>query len=412
MQGNRNPSIDIFRGLTMMGMTIVNNPGSWSHIYTPLEHAEWHGCTPTDLVFPFFAFIMCVSIPFSGEAGLSFIKILTRTLRIFCLGLFLNFFSKISFGDISGLLLILLRLAISLGVAYALLGNFTEKIKLYLAFALFLSMIGLCYSGIEAFASVRIPGVLQRLAIIYFAVAFLKTRLSYSQILILAGIILLSYWGLMATVEFPGIGIDHFIKGNNLAGYIDNIVLPGHLWASSKTWDPEGILSTLPAIGTGLIGLWIGSKIKLNSSKLNLVLGLGGITMIGIGLLWNTVFPINKALWTSSYVLYVAGWAFLVFLSIRLIFSQLNLGGIQNYLVMWGVNPMLVFFASGIIPRALNMLTWGPDQEDTVDYIYSHAIEPFFVDPKLASLAGALTYICIWSIILLILKRKNLIFKV
>ena len=412
MEGNRNASIDILRGLTMMGMTIVNNPGSWSHIYAPLEHAEWHGCTPTDLVFPFFAFIMCVSIPFSGDAGLTFTKILTRTIRIFCLGLFLSFFSKINLGLEPGPTLMLLRLAISIGVAYALLGNFSEKVKLYLAIALLIIMLGLAYSGLEAFAAVRIPGVLQRLALIYFAVALLKPRLSVNNILYMSGGILMAYWALMVYVPFDGKGLDHFVKGNNLAAFIDNLLLPGHLWATSKTWDPEGILSTLPAIGTGLLGLWAGYKIKQNANNLNLVLGIGGIGLIGIGLAWHTVFPINKALWTSSYVLYSAGWAMVVFTGIRLVFSNLNLSGVQNYLTIWGVNPMLVFFASGIIPRALNMLTWGPEAKGTIDYIYSNAIVPLFANPKMASFAGALVYICIWSVILLLLKRKNLIFKV
>ncbi len=412
MLSNRNPSIDIFRGLTMMLMTIVNNPGSWSHIYPPLEHAEWHGCTPTDLVFPFFALIMCVSIPFSGDTGLSFSKVLTRTLRIFCLGLFLNFFSKISLGDSTGIVLMLFRLAISIAVAYALLGNFSEKVKLYTALAITILLLGLAYSGIEAFASVRIPGVLQRLALIYFAVALLKPRLSYLQILILAAIILLAYWAILALLPVPGLGADVFQKGNNVAAYIDNLLLPGHLWASSKTWDPEGILSTIPAIATGLIGLWMGSKIKQNANSLNMLLGVGGLVLLGLALLWHTVFPINKSLWTSSYVLYTAGWCMLVFLSIRIIFTYVNLTGIQNYLIMWGVNPMLVFFGSGIIPRALNMLKWGPEAQGTTDYMYTNGIVPLFSNPKMASFAGAITYICIWSLILLILKRKNLIFKV
>jgi predicted acyltransferase len=412
LETNRNPTIDIFRGLTMMLMTLVNNPGSWNHIYAPFEHAEWHGCTPTDMVFPFFAIIMCVSIPFSGESSLSFIKIITRTLRIFCLGFFLSFFSKINIGTLEGPALMCLRLAVSFGIAYALLGKFSEKIKLYVVLAVFLSMLLLAYSGIADFAEVRIPGVLQRLALVYFAVASLKSYIKGNQILIFAGLILLVYWGLMALVPVPEIGAGFFEKGKNLAGYVDNLLLPGHLWASAKTWDPEGILSTLPAIGTGLIGLWMGFQIKENAKNLESILSLVGLGFIVIAKIWDIWFPINKALWTSSYVLFTAGWAMLVFAILRIVFSKITLSRVQEFIIMWGVNPMLVFFGSGIIPRALNMLKWGPEQEGTVSYIYKNGIEPLFSEPKMASLAGATTYIIIWSIILLILKKKNLIFKV
>jgi predicted acyltransferase len=412
LETNRNPTIDIFRGLTMMLMTLVNNPGSWDHIYAPFEHAEWHGCTPTDLVFPFFALIMCVSIPFSGDASLGFVKILTRTLRIFCLGFFLSFFSKINFGSLDGLGLMLIRICVSFAVAYGMLGKFFEKTKLYVAIGFLLLMLVLAYSGIADFAEVRIPGVLQRLAIIYFAVAMLKTRFNANQLLGLAAVLLLGYWALMALVPVPEIGAGLYEKGKNLAAYIDNLLLPGHLWASSKTWDPEGILSTIPAIGTGLIGLWMGYQIKQNSKNLENIFSLGGLALIVIAKVWAIWFPLNKALWTSSFVLFTAGWAMLIFVVLRLLFQNTKLKPIQEFAIMWGVNPMLVFFASGIIPRALNMHKWGPEQEGTIAYLYAHGIEPLFSEPKIASLAGAIIYIVIWSIILLILKKKNLIFKV
>jgi predicted acyltransferase len=396
----------------MMLMTLVNNPGSWDHIYAPFEHAEWHGCTPTDLVFPFFAIIMCVSIPFSGDASLSFVKVLTRTLRIFCLGFFLSFFSKINLGSLDGMGLMLVRVSVSLLVAFAMLGNFSEKVKLYIAIGFFTLLLGLAYSGLADFAEVRIPGVLQRLAIIYFVVATLKSRLNLNQILGLGAVLLLGYWALMALVPVPEIGVGLFEKGKNLAAYLDNLLLPGHLWASSKTWDPEGILSTMPAIGTGLIGLWMGIQIKKDAKNLENVFSIGGLALIVIAKVWDIWFPLNKALWTSSFVLFTAGWAMLIFVVLKLVFQNNRLKAVQDFAIMWGVNPMLVFFASGIIPRALNMLKWGPEQEGTIAYIYAHGIEPFFSEPKIASLVGAIIYIVIWSLILLILKKKNLIFKV
>jgi predicted acyltransferase len=306
----------------------------------------------------------------------------------------------------------LIRIFISLLVAYGLLGKFSQKTKFYIALGFFTLLISLAYSGLVGFAEVRIPGVLQRLAIIYFVVALLKTRFNANTLLGLAAVLLLGYWALMALVPVPDIGAGFFEKGKNLAAYIDNLLLPGHLWASAKTWDPEGILSTIPAIGTGLIGLWMGIQIKQNAKNLENLFSVVGLALIVIAKVWAIWFPLNKALWTSSFVLFTAGWAMLIYVVLKLVFQSLKLKSVQDFAIMWGVNPMLVFFGSGIIPRALNMLKWGPEQEGTITFMYTHGIEPLFSEPKIASLVGATTYIIIWSIILLILKKKNLIFKV
>ena len=170
-------SLDVFRGFTIMLMTIVNNPGSWDSIYPPLEHAGWNGCTPTDLVFPFFIFIMGTAIPFAMPSktynGTTFNKILVRSLRIFCLGLFLNYFGTIEFFGLEGILLLIVRLIITFGVAYALLGNFSTKIKTYLAISVLGILLFLAYSGIQSYQNVRIPGVLQRIGIVNFFASLL-----------------------------------------------------------------------------------------------------------------------------------------------------------------------------------------------------------------------------------------------
>lgn len=397
----------------MLLMTVVNNPGDWDNVYAPLLHAEWHGYTPTDMVFPFFVFIMGVAMPFGGESNWSWQKVLSRTLRIFCLGFFLAFFSKIEIGSLEGIPLMVVRLIITIIIAYLLLGNFSTKIKLYTSLGLFISMILLAYSGLDSFNSVRIPGVLQRISLVYFFVVIINHFLSLRAQIILGVALLLGYWAIMALVAIEGYAPGSFAKGNNVAAWLDNLLLPGHLYSATKTWDPEGILSTLPAIVTGLLGLWTGKLLlEKNENNFYILCGLG-LGLLILGKIWGIWFPINKALWTSSYVLFVGGWAILILMFIQLFWSpNVVPKAISSFFNMWGVNPMIVFFMSGIIPRVLGMIKWGPENEGTITYIFKHFISPLTQDPKLASLMGALIYVLIWSVILLIFKKKNLIFKV
>lgn len=416
-------SLDVFRGLTILLMTVVNNPGSWEHIYPPLEHAEWHGCTPTDLVFPFFIFIMGVAIPFAMPSKIfdapTFNKIAIRSLRIFCLGLFLNFFGKIELFGLDGIPLLIGRLAITIAVCYALMGNFSLKIKTYVTLTVFVVLLFLAYSGIEAYQEVRIPGVLQRIGIVYFFVSFLYLKTRQRIQILIAVVLLLLYWAVMALVPVPGIGAANFEKGTNLAAWLDSVLLKGHMWVYSKTWDPEGILSTVPAIVTGISGLLIGKWIKRPLPKLEIVkkMALTGILLVVLGLLWNTVFPINKSLWTSSYVLYTSGIAILCLTLLYYIIDAADYRRGTKLFLIWGVNPMIVFFFSSIIPQSLRMIQFqNPDiateQINLQKYLYSFWISPFFSNPLTASLAGALIYVGIWSFILSLFYKKNLIFKV
>ena len=416
-------SLDVFRGFTILLMTIVNNPGSWASIYPPLEHAEWNGCTPTDLVFPFFIFIMGTAISFAIPDkkfdNVTFNKIAIRSLRIFSLGLFLNFFSKIELFNLEGIPLLLSRIAITFAVSYALLGNFSLRIKTYSTITVFGILLFLAYSGIETFKEVRIPGVLQRIGIVYFFVSILYLKTTQKTQLLTLLSLLLVYWGLMTLVPVPGIGAANLEKGTNLAAWIDNSLLNGHLWSFSKTWDPEGILSTLPAIGTGIIGLLIGQLINRPLSKLEIVkkMFLIGLTLTILGILWNFVFPINKALWTSSYVLYTSGLATLCLSFLYYVIEIANAKKWTNLFLIWGVNPMIVFFFSGIIPRVLRMIEIRnpiivSDPINLQDYFYSFWIVPFFSEPKSASLAFALVYVMLWSIVLWIFYKYKLIFKV
>lgn len=423
-------SLDVLRGITVMMMVLVNNPGSWGNIFAPLEHAEWNGCTPTDLVFPFFIFILGAAIPLAIVTKelnqQTFLKILTRSLRIISLGLFLGFYGKIEIFDLTGYPLLFSKLIITGIVAYALLGNFEQKIKLYLVLALFFIFMFLAFSGIEAYQEVRLPGVLQRIGLVYFfaSLVYLKTNIK-GQILTVA-LLLLGYWAVMSLIPVPGFGPANLDKGTNLAGWIDNLLLENHLWASSKTWDPEGILSTIPAIANGIVGLLVGQLLNSNLAKNDKALKMfgTGLVLVILGLIWNQFFPMNKSLWTSSFVLYTAGFATLF---LAAFYYVIDIKGYKNWttpILFWGVNPMIVFFLSGILPRVLSSIKVAnpsyvmgnlediPEQIGLQAYLNKFCIVPYFDYPKVASLVWALLNITFWSLVLWYFYKKKLFFKV
>jgi predicted acyltransferase len=370
-------SLDVFRGLTVAAMILVNNPGSWSHIYAPLKHAEWHGCTPTDLIFPFFLFIVGVSISYalgSKKGYMSHSKLiftaLKRALILFGLGLFLNLFPKV----------------------------FTDPM--------------------EALQTVRIPGVLQRIAVVFFitAVIFIKTS-PKTQLRILIGI-LLTYWAMMTLIPVPGVGFANLEKETNLGAWLDRSLLTeAHLWRSAKTWDPEGIFSTIPAIGTGifglLIGTWLKRKDKEESVKISWMFSIGILAVI-LGLIWDLCFPINKALWTSSFVLYAGG---LASIGLALCYWLIDVQGYKKGttpFVVYGINAITVFFLSGLIPRILTMIKVNMPDGTIVtsrEWLYQSFYSPYF-SPINASLAGAVTFILIWLGILWWMYSRKIIIKV
>lgn len=416
-------SLDVFRGLTILLMTIVNNPGDWGNVYPPLLHADWNGCTPTDLVFPFFIFIMGVAVPLAMPDKFyddsTFNKILVRSLRMLCLGIFFNFFGKIQLFGLEGIPLLIGRLAITIAVGYALMGSFSSKVKNILAFSILFIYLFLAYSGIEAYSNVRLPGVLQRIAIVYFVVSLLYLKTSQKTQIITGILLLFGYWAIMTLIPVPGIGEANLEKGTNLASWIDSVLLEGHMYRGTITWDPEGILSTIPSIVNGIIGLLIGQVLQANTIKIQKAqkMGIIGTILIFFGLIWDIVFPINKSLWTSSYVLYTTGLATVFLTILYYIIDIANYKkGFKPFLI-WGVNPMIVFFTSQIIPQALVMIEFqnphnASEKINLLNYLYSFGIAPFFSNPMTASLAGALTYVCIWTFILWIFYRNKLIFKV
>ncbi len=423
-------SLDLLRGITIMMMVLVNNPGSWGNIFAPLEHAEWNGCTPTDLVFPFFIFILGAAVPLAIITKVlnqqTFLKILTRSLRIISLGLFLAFYGKIEIFDLTGYPLLFSKLIITAIAAYILLGNFEQKIKLYLVLALFSIFMFLAFSGIEAYREVRLPGVLQRIGVVYFftSLIYLKTEIK-GQIIAVA-VLLLGYWATMTLIPVPDFRPANLDKGTNLAGWIDNFLLENHLWSFSKTWDPEGILSTIPAIASGIIGLLLGQLLNSTLDKKDKVtkMFLIGLALIVLGLIWNPFFPMNKSLWTSSFVLYTAGFASL-FLAI--FYYLIDVKGYKTWttpILIWGVNPMIVFFLSGILPRVITSIKVSnpkyfsgnlediPQEISVQEYLNKYCILPYFDDPKVASLMWALLNISFWSVVLWYFYKKKMFFKV
>jgi len=370
-------SLDFFRGATVAAMILVNNPGDWGNIYAPLEHADWNGCTPTDLVFPFFLFIVGVSIAYAmGSKKVdptthhkTILKALKRALILFGLGLFVSLFPKV----------------------------FTDPIG--------------------AFQQVRIPGVLQRIAVVFLISAILFLKNSEKNIFrILIGLLAI-YWALMTFVPVPGAGYANLEKETNLGAWLDRSILTeAHLWKSSKTWDPEGILSTLPAIATGLFGILVGVYLKrkdLDAASKIAWLFTTGCTAVVLGLLWNLQFPINKALWTSSFVLYTGGLATVILALSYWVIDVHQYNRFTKPFVVYGVNAITVFFLSGLIPRILGMIHLKDSHGSEITlqgWLYSAFSSHF--SPINASLAWAITFVLFWLVILWAMYTKKIIIKV
>jgi predicted acyltransferase len=349
----------------------------------------------------------------------TFNRILVRSVRMFCLGVFFNFFGKIQLFGLEGIPLLIGRLVLTAAVGYALMGSFNSKIKNYLAFSILAIYLFLAYSGIEAYENVRLPGVLQRIGIIYFIISLLYLKTTQKTQLLVALALLLGYWGLMTLVPVPGIGISNLEKGTNLAAWVDSVVLKGHMWEVTNTWDPEGILSAIPAIATGIIGMFIGQLLNRTLPKLEIAkrMAIYGAVLVSVALVWNIVFPINKSLWSSSFVLYTAGLAILSLTVFYYIIDISNYKKWTKIFLFWGVNPMIVFFLSEIIPQAFQMITLQnptvtTEQINLLDYLYSFGVLPFFNNPMTASLVFALIYVGFWTILLWYFYKNKMIFKV
>ena len=270
----------------------------------------------------------------------------------------------------------------------------------------------------EAISTVRIPGVLQRIAIVFFFTALIYVKTNQKTQLRLFFGILIAYWALMTFVPVPGIGYANLEKETNLGAWLDRTILTeAHLWKSVKTWDPEGILSTLPAVATGLFGIlvgtWLRRKDREESVKISWMFSIGILAVV-FGLIWDLFFPINKALWTSSFVLYAGG---LATIGLALCYWLIDVQGYKKGttpLVVYGVNAITVFFLSGLIPRILTLIMVNMPDGTRVNsrvWMYETFYTPYFT-PINASLAGAVTFILIWLLILWVMFKRKIIVKV
>lgn len=445
-------SLDVFRGMTIALMITVNIPGSWEFIYPPLEHAEWHGCTPTDLVFPFFLFIVGVSAAFSFYrfnyilTSESVFKIIERTFLIFTVGFMLNnfpFFSK----ELSGttvlengfqiMLRIILGLIPFLGIIWIIKKTFSVsenyvclqknnllKLLLFagliifavlLLFLLPASLYNFEYYNRD-FSEIRIMGVLQRIALAYGAGAIIILAFKKKYIPFITIFILLLYWFIM---WYFG-GNDPYSLEGNFGRKIDIMLLgEDHMWMGKGIpFDPEGIVSTLPSIGTVLIGFLSGMFILDNKGKkqgwLFKFLIAGGFLVI-TGMIWDFAFPINKPLWTSSYVLYTGGLAILVLSLLYWLIDVLDYKKFFTFFRVFGVNPLFAFALHVIWVKIISgIIRWRLTEDETANgygWLYHNIFQKLAGDHN-GSLLFAVAHIVFFYLILLILYNKKIFIKI
>lgn len=369
-------SLDVFRGITIAGMILVNNPGDWSAAFAPLQHAPWHGWTPTDWIFPSFLFIVGVSIAFSLSRHLGperrrpwvYVRVARRTVILFGLGLLLNALDHLPW--------------------------------------------------LPTLSTIRIPGVLQRIAIVYGVASLLVLHLSPRRQAYVAVFCLLLYWAVMTLVPVPGYGAGVLTPEGNLAAYIDNLLLHGHLWQT--TWDPEGILSTIPALATTLFGVlagrWLGTPRDPYEKAAGLfVMGNAGLVL---GLVWDPVFPINKQLWTSSYVVFTTGVALSALACCYWVIDLKGYRRLGTPFVVFGMNAIAVYTLSSVLDRLIAW--WGFGQPDgsrisLKTWLYIHGFASWagrWWGAEAASFLYAFTYVLLWLGLMWILYAKQIFISI
>jgi predicted acyltransferase len=373
-QPERLRSLDVFRGMTIAAMILVNDAGDWDKTYRPLLHAEWHGWTPTDLVFPFFLFALGVAIPYAfagrlahsgGDRGPLHRQIVRRTLLLFALGLFLNWFPFFT----------------------------------------------------VTWSRARIPGVLQRIAVVYFFAALAWLHLKPRARALLFAALLAGYWLAMVLVPVPGYGAGDLSPDGNLAAFVDHAILGAHTWRKAPgPGDPEGILSTVPAIATALAGLFAGDWLRSSRTSPEKLKGLllwgGGATLVGFAL--HPFFPINKNLWTSTYVVFTAGAALLLQAAAYYVIDIKHREAWAQPFTVFGTNAIFAFFGSTLMAKIMYLIRWPAANGETVTlqtWLYRRLFESWLPD-YVASLAWALMFVAVWWVLTAILYRRRIFLKI
>ena len=348
-------SVDFFRGLTVAFMLLVNNPGEWGHIYSFLRHAPWHGILGADFVFPFFLFLVGVSVRIAlGKKGNSFStyrKILWRSILLFLCGLFLNGFWQFDF------------------------------------------------------ASIRIPGVLQRIAFVYCIVACFYLRFSLRSLMLCLISIIIAYWLVLTFLPVPGTNYTGYEVNKNYSAYADRLFLSGHMWKYTKTYDPEGILSSFSALASGFLGVWF-AELLLYRRKSGMTLSFFCCIQIIIALLWSYSYPINKNLWTGSYILWNSGIAGLI-----LCFFHKKLPEILVYrlspILYLGKHALIVFFISSLFAKLMTTIKFSCSGKLQVlkSCIYKEYFRANINTPELASMLYGVCYLLVWTGVIFVYAR-------
>lgn len=356
-------------------MILVNNPGSWSHIYPPLAHATWHGLTPTDLVFPFFLFAvgnaMAFVLPGLEQAGdrVFWRKVLKRSILIFLIGFILNWWPFFHPTDT--------------GIRFRAWSDGSGQ-------------------------GIRVMGVLQRIAICYLAASVLIYYLKPRRAFFTALLILLLYW-LVCMAANPA--DPYSIDGWFGTGWIDLPVFgKAHLYqGEGRPFDPEGLASTAPAIVSVIFGYLAGEYIRLKGKSFEMVAGLfiAGVALLATGYCWDLVFPVNKKIWTSSFTVATTGLAFLVLATmIYLIELKGQRGWLTRFFDVFGKNPLFVFALSAFLPETLALVQLG-DGDNPWSVLYTRLFAHIPGDPRLGSLLFALTVIgFMWAVCYVLDKKK------
>jgi predicted acyltransferase len=363
MEIKRLLSLDAFRGITIAAMILVNFPGSWGNIYTPLEHAQWNGITPTDLIFPFFLFAVGVSIAFAYtkrlEAGTPLNKVYTklvfRALKIYAVGLMLNLIPDFNFADL------------------------------------------------------RYAGVLQRISVVFLICGFLFLKTSWKTQAITGAILLLGYWLAMTLIPTPGFDTAMLEPGQNLAAWIDGKLLPGKMWQG--TWDPEGLFSTLPALVTTITGMLTGTLLlgKKTWEQKVIYLLIAGFVLTIIGSVWSWAFPLNKNLWTSSYVLFTSGLALMTLGTLIYFVDVLGYKKWTSFGVIYGSNAIAIYVLADLLGIIFYGTKFGGNSLN--DHFFNLFSTTAGLDPRFVSMVYALLFVGINFIPAYFLYRKKIFIK-